>query len=312
MSRLPITTFVGVTIIIWGGCEMCLGASQNFAGLGAARFFLGFAEGTVSPAFIIITSNWYRRREHAIRVAVWVSMSGISQIVGGVLMYLIGGAKMSVQNWRAMFLIAGGLTSLCGIAFLVLMPRDSTTAWFLNEREREVATKRLALDRATRDKKNFNKQQAKEALLQPITWLYFFMALCITLTTPILKVSLLIGNHFTLFYFSEQILIYSAAVLVLSDQRLRLLQVPNHACRSSWWRYQFYNCLARRSHPTHVPKYTYFYCYRAYTGSAHWLNSSTQPTSEKCMGHRCLYLALWLLISSFELCRITYGIQRQG
>jgi ACS family allantoate permease-like MFS transporter len=68
------------------------------------------------------------------------------------------------------------------------MPRGTNTAWFLNERERQIATRRLALDRATRDGSTFNKTQAKEALLQPMTWLYFFLALCITLTTPILKV----------------------------------------------------------------------------------------------------------------------------
>lgn len=188
MSRLPITLYVGVTIVLWGGVEMCLGAAQSFEGLAAARFFLGFAEGTVSPAFIIITSIWYKRREHPIRVATWVSMSGVSQIVGAVLMYLLGGAPLALANWRAMFLISGGLTSACGIAFIFLMPRDTTTAWFLNEREREVATQRLALDRATRDRAEFNKTQAKEALMQPLTWIYFLMALCITLTTAILKV----------------------------------------------------------------------------------------------------------------------------
>ncbi|TQN67112.1 putative transporter, partial [Colletotrichum shisoi] len=110
MGRLPITLFVGVTIVVWGGIEMCLGAARDFRGLAAARFFLGFAEGAVSPAFIVIASNWYRRRrEHPVRVATWVSMSGISQ---------------------------------------------------------------------------------------PVTWMYIMMALCITLTTPILKFSSLVINGF--------------------------------------------------------------------------------------------------------------------
>ena len=135
----------------------------------------------------------YKRKEHPIRVATWISMSGISQIVGGVLMYLLGGADMAIANWRAMFLIAGGLTSACGVCFICLMPRDTTTAWFLNEREREVATQRLAVDRATRDRAEFNMTQAKEAFLSPLTWIYFLMALCITLTTPILKVGTILS-----------------------------------------------------------------------------------------------------------------------
>ncbi|KAM6507732.1 hypothetical protein FSOLCH5_012931 [Fusarium solani] len=196
LSRFHITIFVGATIVAWGGVEMAIGGTNNFHGLAAARFFLGFAEAAVSPAFVIITSNWYRRSEHPIRVATWMSMNGISQIVGALLMYAVGGAKMSIESWRAIFLIFGGLTAACGIVFVLLMPRDTTTAWFLNEREREIATRRLAIDRSTRDKAHFDKEQMWEALSSPLTWLYFMMALCITLTTPILKFSSLVINGF--------------------------------------------------------------------------------------------------------------------
>ncbi|KAF4982674.1 hypothetical protein FDECE_17462 [Fusarium decemcellulare] len=196
LSRFHITLFVGATIVVWGGVEMAIGATNNFHGLAAARFFLGFAEAAVSPAFVIITSNWYRRSEHPIRVATWISMNGISQIVGALLMYAVGGADMAIESWRAIFLVFGGLTVACGIAFVVLMPRDTTTAWFLKEREREVATRRLAIDRATRDKAHFDRAQMWEALSSPLTWLCFMMALCITLTTPILKFSSLVINGF--------------------------------------------------------------------------------------------------------------------
>ncbi|KAH7011473.1 major facilitator superfamily domain-containing protein [Ilyonectria destructans] len=196
LSRFHITIFVGATIVVWGGVEMAIGSTQNFHGLAAARFFLGFAEAAVSPAFVIITSNWYRRSEHPIRVATWVSMNGISQIVGALLMYAVGGADMAIQSWRAIFLVFGGLTIACGIAFVLLMPRDTTNAWFLNEREREIATRRLAIDRATRDRAHFDKKQMWEALSSPLTWLCFMMALCITLTTPILKFSSLVISGF--------------------------------------------------------------------------------------------------------------------
>lgn len=48
---------------------MCHGAPTNAAGLLAVRFFLGFSEGIASPGFVILTSNWYKRKEHPIRVA---------------------------------------------------------------------------------------------------------------------------------------------------------------------------------------------------------------------------------------------------
>ncbi|OJI90102.1 hypothetical protein ASPTUDRAFT_62239 [Aspergillus tubingensis CBS 134.48] len=189
LSRFPITIYVGVTIVIWGGVNMCLAAVHNFAGLAAVRFFLGFSEGTVSPAFIIITSIWYKRKEHPIRVATWVSMNGIANIIGALMMYGIGKGNMSLAPWRSLFLICGGLTSATGLLFIFLMPRDTTTAWFLSPQEREVATQRMAIDRATRDHAVFSKAQLKEALLSPMTWIYCLMGICITLTTPIMKYS---------------------------------------------------------------------------------------------------------------------------
>ncbi|KAJ6437460.1 GCN5-related N-acetyltransferase (GNAT) domain-containingprotein [Purpureocillium lavendulum] len=189
LSRFRITTFIGATIVIWGAVEMANGAPRNFPGFASSRFFLGFAEGAISPAFVIITSLWYRREEHPIRVAAWISMNGISQIVGPLLMYAVGGAKLTIASWRVLFLVCGGITVAGGLAFMLLMPKDTTTAWFLNAQERELATRRLAIDRSTRDRSEFNRAQMWEALKSPMTWLYFGFSMCIMLTTPILKFS---------------------------------------------------------------------------------------------------------------------------
>ena len=105
-------------------------------------------------------------------------------------MYLVGGAQnMAIANWRVMFLICGGATLIIGVLFLFIMPLDTTTAWFLTDDEKRVATERLALDRATRDRLEFNKEQVVEALRDPTAWLYFFFALFICIPSPILKVS---------------------------------------------------------------------------------------------------------------------------
>ena len=61
---------------------MCLAAPNNFAGFAAVRCLLGFAEGAVSPAFITITSIWYKKEEHPLRVGMWVTCNGLAQIAG--------------------------------------------------------------------------------------------------------------------------------------------------------------------------------------------------------------------------------------
>lgn len=117
-------------------------------------------------------------------------MFGVSQIAGGLMMYGIGSGVHAIATWRVMFMVCGGLTIAAGIGFIFLMPRNTTTAWFLNEREREIATARLALDRATRDRAHFDWAQVKEAFTDPRTALFAAMAFFITLPTPIVKVSI--------------------------------------------------------------------------------------------------------------------------
>ena len=189
ISRFPVTKVVGISIALWGAMEMCIAATQNAGGLEAVRFFLGLCEGAASPGFTVITSNFYRRREHPIRVAWWQSCSGFSQIIGAILMYLIGqGHHMAIENWRVMFLVCGGATVVACIVFAIFMPKDTTSAWFLKEDDRRIATERLALDRATRDRSQFNPSQVKEASLDVQTWLFFCMGLFICIPSPILKV----------------------------------------------------------------------------------------------------------------------------
>ncbi|KAL2203564.1 MFS general substrate transporter [Sarocladium strictum] len=196
LGRLPLKRFVGGVILAWGVSCICVGLPHNFSGMMAARFFLGLTEGAVSPAFVMITSILYKREEHPVRVAAWVSMNGVSQIVDALIMYGLGRAHLAVESWRALFFVAGGLTILSGLLFVFLFPEDTSTAWFLNDREREIATRRLAIDRGTRDHTNFDKVQLMEAIKSPTTYLYICMALGITLTTAIIKFSSIVINGF--------------------------------------------------------------------------------------------------------------------
>ena len=49
-----------VTVTLWGVIMMCNAAPSNFAGLMAARFFLGVMEGSCPPAFVVMISHWYK------------------------------------------------------------------------------------------------------------------------------------------------------------------------------------------------------------------------------------------------------------
>ncbi|EEA28864.1 hypothetical protein TMatcc_002783 [Talaromyces marneffei ATCC 18224] len=193
MSRLPINKFVGTTVCIWGIVCMCLAAPQNFAGFAAVRFLLGFAEGAVSPSFITMTAIWYRKSEHSSRTALWVTMNGIAQVIGCLLMYGIAkNSSLSLQPWRTLFLVCGAITSVAGVAFYLLIPNGPKDAWFFTPREKEVMALRMAADREGGDKTNFSMAQLRETLLDPKAWFVFWFGVLVTMQSPVLTFASLV------------------------------------------------------------------------------------------------------------------------
>jgi MFS family permease len=172
---------------------MCLAAPNNFAGFAAVRFLLGFSEGAVSPAFVTITSIWYRKKEHTARTALWITMNGVAQVIGCLLMYGIGkNGSLSIAPWRVLFIICGALTSVAGIGFFMFMPSGPKDAWFLNAREKQVLSLRLAQDREGGDKTSFSLAQLKEAMLDPKAWMVFWFGVLVTMQSPVLTFASLV------------------------------------------------------------------------------------------------------------------------
>ncbi|CAI7597903.1 unnamed protein product [Penicillium glandicola] len=197
MSRLPIAKFVGVMIVLWGIVAGCLAAPHDFAGFASVRFILGAFEGAVSPAFVLITSRWYKKSEHPIRIAAWVSCNGLASIVGALIMYGVGQADgVSIANWRLMFLVCGGATIVCGIFFFWLMPGGPESAWFLTEDERKIATARLHSDGSTKEGTGFKKSQLFEALKDPFCWFAVLFGFFGTFASPVLKFASLVISGF--------------------------------------------------------------------------------------------------------------------
>ncbi|KAK5137358.1 hypothetical protein LTR08_008936 [Meristemomyces frigidus] len=209
MSRFHLTKFVGVTIVIWGIICMCLAVPKNFAGFAAVRFLLGFAEGAVSPAFVTITAVWYRKDEHAVRTALWITMNGLAQITGCLLMYGIGkNTSLAMAPWRVLFLVCGAITAAAGLLFYLYMPNGPNDAWFLNARQKHVLSLRMVQDREGGDKTDFSWSQVREALLDVKSWFVFGFGVLVTMQSAVLTFASLVIKG--LGYDKFQTLLYTA------------------------------------------------------------------------------------------------------
>lgn len=169
-------------MLLWGGVTICTVAVKSYPGLLAQRFFLGFCEAGIAPAFSLVTVMWYRRQEQPLRYAIWYSASGMGVLVGALLLYAIGLIDGRLSPWRYQFAIIGAITCCWGIVLWFILPDNPVNARFLPERLRVVAIERLRFEQIGIENKTLKPEQIREAFTDPKTYLYMTMVFAINLT----------------------------------------------------------------------------------------------------------------------------------
>ncbi|KAF8857058.1 MFS general substrate transporter [Acephala macrosclerotiorum] len=178
LRRLPVAKYTSVNVILWGAVLTCTAATSNYAGLLSVRFFLGLFEATVTPAFVLITSMWYKQNEQARRMGYWLSCNGITLILMGVIGYGLSAITGShLASWKILFLILGPLTCATGIYCLFFMPDNQVNAKFLNPRERQIAVERIRDNFQGIGSRVWKWNQFREAFKDPRTYLYVLFSL---------------------------------------------------------------------------------------------------------------------------------------
>ncbi|CAG8928476.1 unnamed protein product [Penicillium salamii] len=181
LQRLPLGKYSAACILIWGAILCCFSAVENYPGAIAIRFMLGVFEAAVTPGFALLTSQWYTKYEQGIRVNIWFSFNGVGQMLGGVVAYgiAVGTAKhgSSIEPWKIVFLFTGLLTVCLGVVFLWIVPDNQLNARWLKREDRVLAIARVRVNQQGIGNKHFKLYQVKEALLDPMTWAFFFYAI---------------------------------------------------------------------------------------------------------------------------------------
>lgn len=67
-QRFPIEKVAAGIILAWGICLICTPACYNWQGIYAQRFFLGLIESGVSPMFMLVVGQFYKKNEQALRM----------------------------------------------------------------------------------------------------------------------------------------------------------------------------------------------------------------------------------------------------
>lgn len=106
LNYVALGKFVTAASVACSILVFCTAAATNFSGLTATRFFLGVAEGGISPAFVLLTGMWYKKEEIPQRNTIWFAGNGLAIILQPVVSYGIGHIDdTGVSGWRWFFLL---------------------------------------------------------------------------------------------------------------------------------------------------------------------------------------------------------------
>ncbi|KAF9695691.1 hypothetical protein EKO04_006385 [Ascochyta lentis] len=184
--------YLPTCMIIWGIISGLTGACQNFAGLAACRFFLGFIEAAYFPGCLFFLSSWYTRKELGLRTAVLYSGSLISGAFGGLITAGITSnmdGTHGLRAWRWVFILEGIITVIIAFSAFFILPNFPRTTKWLSEEERQLAVYRLQEDIGEDDWTSAEQQTffhgLKLALMDVKTWIFTILLLSIVSSASI-------------------------------------------------------------------------------------------------------------------------------
>ncbi|KAF5003271.1 hypothetical protein FDECE_10171 [Fusarium decemcellulare] len=188
IQKFPVSKVLGVNVVLWGTVICCSAAAQNFPGMTAARTLLGMFEAVISPALIMITSQWYTRSQATPRTGIWYCGLGIGQTVGGLISYAAqhGTRIGSFEGWRIMFVSVGAFNVLVGLLVIFWMPSGIKDAKFLSEHERFLLQETLSADQGGNGIKVFRAAGIWDAVKDLQVWLLFLNTILIVIPSGII------------------------------------------------------------------------------------------------------------------------------
>lgn len=188
IQRFPVTKVLGINVILWGIVICCTSATQNFPGVTAVRTLLGMFEAVITPALIMITSQWYTKRQATPRTGIWYCGLGAGQTIGGFVSWAAqhGSTTASFEGWRIMFVAVGAFNLIVGVAVTFWLPNGIRNAKFLSEHEKTLVEEALARDQGGNGKKVFQLRGLLEAVTDLQVWLLCLNTILIVIPSGII------------------------------------------------------------------------------------------------------------------------------
>jgi len=179
LHRVGARLWIARILISWGAVAVLTGFVRNVQQVYVLRFLLGLAEAGFAPGMLLYLTYWFRQREQAQAVGLYLSGMPIASILGAPLsgMILDRVHWLGLGSWRWLLILEGIPAILCGFLTYFLLPSRPSEAKFLTTEEKEWL--RTELEKEERHKLKKRQFTTLEALTNGRVWhlvaIYFGM-----------------------------------------------------------------------------------------------------------------------------------------
>jgi MFS transporter, ACS family, tartrate transporter len=148
LHRIGARVWIARILITWGIVTMLSGFVRTAHQLYAVRFLLGLAEAGYFPGILLYLTYWFRQRQLAQTVALFVTANPVANIIGAPLsgMILDHVHWLGLSSWRWLLILEGVPAIVGGVLTYFLLPSRPAEAKFLIPEERDWITTELSCE----------------------------------------------------------------------------------------------------------------------------------------------------------------------
>jgi len=170
LHKVGARVWIARILITWGIVAMMTGFVHTVHQLYVVRFLLGLAEAGYFPGIVLYLTYWFRQREQAQAIALFLTGLPFTSILGApVSGFILDHVHwLGVSSWRWLLVLEGIPAIACGVLTYFVLPGRPSEAKFLTEDEKLWITEEL--DKEERQKRGTHKISAGSALTNGRVW----------------------------------------------------------------------------------------------------------------------------------------------
>jgi len=163
LHKIGARIWIARILITWGILAALTGFVHTVHHLYLLRFLLGLAEAGYFPGIVLYLTYWFRQRERARALALFMTALPVTSIVGAPLSGLIldHAHWLGVSSWRWLLILEGLPAVFFGVLTYFILPNRPSDAKFLTSEEKEwLSASLLSEERKKLEQHHYSVVQA--------------------------------------------------------------------------------------------------------------------------------------------------------